>query len=157
MCANWARISLSQGGDEARFTSTWGVHLFRTDGSSEVDVMMPSRIRIPWRFLCTAAFCIAFAAACDGGVVSIGSLLGDPGRYDGKVVRIVGEVEGAVGFLGYGMYQVDDGTATITVVSERQGAPRSGTRLRVEGEFKAAFTIGAETVGVLLERRRQAL
>jgi hypothetical protein len=91
--------------------------------------------------------------AC-GGTVPIQTLLDDPPRYDGKTVRIAGEVKGSMGALGYGAYRVTDGTGTLPVVSEGGGAPRDGTRIGVEGTFRAAFTLGTETAAVLVEKRR---
>ncbi len=91
---------------------------------------------------------------CEGNVTPIKTLLDDPGRFDGQVVRIAGDVTGSVGILGYGAYQVDDGTGTITVVSERGGAPRQGGKVGVEGTFHAAFTLKTETAAVLVEKRR---
>jgi hypothetical protein len=49
---------------------------------------------------------------------------------------------------------VSDGTGTLPVVSETGGAPRDGTRIGVEGTFRAAFTLGTETAAVLMEKRR---
>ena len=89
-----------------------------------------------------------------GGTVPIKTLLDDPSRYEGKSVRIAGEVRGSMGALGYGAYRVSDGTGTLPVVSETGGAPRDGTRIGVEGTFRAAFTLGTETAAVLVEKRR---
>lgn len=89
-----------------------------------------------------------------GGAVPIKTLLDDPQRHEGKTVRIAGEVKGSMGALGYGAYRVSDGTGTLPVVSETGGAPRDGTRIGVEGTFRAAFTLGTETAAVLVEKRR---
>jgi hypothetical protein len=89
-----------------------------------------------------------------GGTVPIQTLLDDPSRYEGKEVRIAGEVKGAMGALGFGAYRVTDGTGTLPVVSETGGAPRDGTRIGVEGTFRAAFTLGTETAAVIVEKRR---
>lgn len=89
-----------------------------------------------------------------GGTVPIKTLLDDPPRYEGKTVRIAGEVKGSMGALGYGAYRVSDGTGTLPVVSQTGGAPRDGTRIGVEGTFRAAFTLGTETAAVLMEKRR---
>ena len=93
-------------------------------------------------------------AGCKTDVTTIKTLLDDPPRYDGQVVRIVGDVTGSVGVLGYGAYQVNDGTGTLPVVSEAGGAPREGGRVGVEGTFRAAFTFKTETAAVLVEKHR---
>jgi hypothetical protein len=96
---------------------------------------------------------VAMLRAC-GGTVPIKTLLDDPPRFDGKTVRIGGEVRGSMGALGYGAYRVSDGTGTLPVVSQTGGAPRDGTRIGVEGTFRAAFTLGTETAAVIVEKRR---
>jgi hypothetical protein len=85
---------------------------------------------------------------------SIQTLLDDPARFDHQTVRIVGTVTSAVGVLGYGAYRLDDGTGTLTVIARDGGAPRSGARVGVEGEFRAAFTLGTQSVAVLMESGR---
>jgi hypothetical protein len=107
----------------------------------------------------TASFALAALAAltlvvgCKGGM-SIKTLLDDPGRYDHKIVRVAGTVGKSVGVLGYGAYQLDDGTGKLTVVTKGGGAPREGAKVGVEGEFRAAYTLGTETAAVLIEKQR---
>jgi hypothetical protein len=94
-------------------------------------------------------------AACPGAK-PIRELLDDPSRFDGKTVRIAGEVKESIGALGFGVYQVDDGTGTLTVVSKAgNGTPRVGAQVGVEGEFRAAFTLGPTTLAVLVEQKRR--
>ncbi|HYM79816.1 MAG TPA: hypothetical protein VEY91_00220 [Candidatus Limnocylindria bacterium] len=90
------------------------------------------------------------------GATPIKTLLDDPGRYDGQTVRVAGDVTSAVGVLGYGAYRLNDGTASILVVTPSGGAPREGARVGVEGTFKQAFTLGAETAAVIQEAKRTA-
>ncbi|MEX2156073.1 MAG: hypothetical protein WD773_04455 [Gemmatimonadales bacterium] len=92
--------------------------------------------------------------ACNEKTTSIKTLLDDPARFDGKTVRIAGEVEGAVGALGFGAYEVKDGTGTLPVVSEGGGAPTRGAKVGVEGTFRAAYTLGTRSAAVLVEKRR---
>lgn len=88
------------------------------------------------------------------GTTPVRQLLDDPGQYEGKTVRIAGEVKGSVGAFGVGAYRIDDGTGTIAVVSEERGAPRDGAMVGVEGTFRAAFTLGSQSVAVILEKKR---
>jgi hypothetical protein len=95
-------------------------------------------------------------SACPGAK-PIKELLDDPARFDGKVVRIAGDVKQSVGVLGYGAYEVDDGTGTLTVVSQGGGGtPRVGAKIGVEGTFKSAFTLGSRSIAVLLEKQRRS-
>jgi len=104
--------------------------------------------------LAVVAAC-ALAVGCKGGgTTSIKTLLDDPSRFDKQTVRIAGTVKSAVGVLGYGAYELDDGTGTLPVVSQEGGAPREGATVGVEGEFRSAFTLGTRTVAVLVEKKR---
>lgn len=99
---------------------------------------------------------LVLLAACPGAK-PIKELLDDPSRFDGKTVRIAGEVKESVGALGVGVYQVNDGTGTLTVVSKAgNGTPRVGAKVGVEGEFRSAFTLGSQTVAVLMEQKRRS-
>lgn len=98
-------------------------------------------------------FAAVFVASCNG-TTPIKTLLDDPGRFDGQTVRIAGNVQNAVGALGYGAYQVNDGTGTISIVSQGDGAPRQGAKVGVEGTFRSAYTLGNQTAAVLVEKRR---
>jgi hypothetical protein len=89
-----------------------------------------------------------------GGATSIKTLLDDPQRFDGKTVRIAGDVQVSAGALGFGAYQVNDGTGTLSIVSEGGGVPRQGAKVGVEGTFRSAYTLGTTTVAVLVEQRR---
>ena len=92
--------------------------------------------------------------ACNTKTTSIKTLLADPGKYDGKTVRISGEVDQSIGALGFGAYEVKDGTGTLPVVTQGGGAPARGARVGVEGTFRAAYTLGAQSRAVLVEKRR---
>jgi hypothetical protein len=92
-------------------------------------------------------------AGC-AGVTPIGELLDNPARYDGKTVRVEGEVRESAGGLGLGAYQVRDNTGTLTVVSDKGGPPRTGSKIGVKGRFEALITLGSESLAVLREESR---
>ena len=92
-------------------------------------------------------------AGC-ASVTPIGQLMDDPSRYDGKTVRIEGEVRESAGGFGLGAYQVKDETGTLTVVSETAGPPRTGAKIGVKGRFQALFTLGSKGLAVLREESR---
>jgi hypothetical protein len=99
----------------------------------------------------TAALVVLAGCA---SVTPIGQLLDNPSKYDGKSVRIEGEVQGSAGGLGVGAYQVKDETGTLTVVSEHGGAPRKGAKIGVKGKFQALFTLFSKSLAVLREESR---
>ena len=92
--------------------------------------------------------------ACNTKTTSIKTLLSDPGKYDGKTVRIAGDVDQSIGALGFGAYEVKDGTGTLPVVTQGGGAPARGSHVGVEGTFRAAYTLGTQSRAVLVEKRR---
>jgi hypothetical protein len=100
------------------------------------------------------ALALAALLGCKSNVTPIKTLLDDPSRFDKQIVRIAGTVGHSAGVLGYGAYQIDDGTGKLTVVTKENGAPREGAKVGVEGEFRSAFTLGTESVAVLIEKQR---
>jgi hypothetical protein len=105
--------------------------------------------------LAALAGALLLLAGC-AGVTPIGELLDNPAKYDGKTVRVEGEVRESAGGLGLGAYQVRDDTGTLTVVSETGGPPRSGSKIGVKGRFEALLTLGARSLAVLREESREA-
>jgi hypothetical protein len=108
------------------------------------------------RFLALAAAVLAVTllAGCKGSTTEIKTLLDDPSRFDKQTVRVAGEVTRSLGVLGYGAYELDDGTGKIPVVTNEGGAPRTGARVGVEGEFRSAYTLGSMSGAAIIEKRR---
>ena len=103
------------------------------------------------RVLLAGAVCILAGCA---SVTPINQLLNDPSRYDGKTVRIKGEVQGAAGGLGVGAYEVKDNTGKLTVVSDKGDPPRTGANVGVKGKFQALLSLGFKSLAVLREESR---
>lgn len=103
--------------------------------------------------LVLSAGALAMLAGC-ASVTPIGALLDNAARYNGKTVRIEGEVRESAGGLGFGAYQVRDATGTLPVLSEQGGAPRTGSKIRVRGRFESLFTLGSKSLAVLREESR---
>jgi hypothetical protein len=95
-----------------------------------------------------------FLLASCASVTPINQLLSDPSRYDGKTVRVKGEVGGAVGGLGVGAYEIRDKTGRLTVVSDRGDPPRTGANVGVKGKFQALLSLGFKSLAVLREESR---
>jgi hypothetical protein len=116
---------------------------------------MPSRAfhlsRIAGR---TALAGALFLLAGCASVTPIGELLQNSSKYNGKEVRIKGEVKESAGLLGRGAYQVKDGTGTLTVISETSAPPPSGSAIGVKGVFQALLTLGSKSLAVLREKSR---
>ena len=100
--------------------------------------------------------CKANTVAPERATTPIKTLLDDPSSFDGKTVSVAGSVQSSVGVLGFGAYKVNDGTGTLSIVTEGGGAPREGAKVGVEGTFRSAYTIGLQSGNVLVEQRRYA-
>jgi len=97
-----------------------------------------------------AFFSLAALLAC--GLVStpIRQILDEPAKYEGRKVRISGEVVDAVNLLVLRYYRVEDGTGRIAVVTSG-AVPRRGARVEVRGVVHQAFAIGDESLTVIVE------
>ena len=96
---------------------------------------------------------LVLLAGC-ASVTPIGELLQNSSKYNGKEVRIKGEVKESAGLLGRGAYQVKDETGTLTVISETSAPPPSGSKIGVKGVFQALLTLGSKSLAVLKEHSR---
>jgi hypothetical protein len=95
-----------------------------------------------------------FLLAGCASVTPIGELLQNSSKYNGKEVRIKGEVKESAGLLGRGAYQLKDGTGTLTVISETSAPPPTGSKIGVKGVFQALLTLGSKSLAVLQEHSR---
>jgi hypothetical protein len=116
---------------------------------------MPTTIQRLCRLtpLVLSAATLAVLTGC-ASVTPIGDLLDNAARYNGKTVRIEGEVRESAGGFGLGGYQVRDATGTLPVLTQQSGPPRTGTKIGVKGKFEALFTIGSKSIAVLREESR---
>jgi hypothetical protein len=93
----------------------------------------------------------------------IGDITADPGRFQGKDVSVAGRVTGmsvgfSVGSVGMGLYQIDDGTGKLIVLSESHGSPNEGAYVGVKGKIVPTFTfMGKSYVTVLRESGRRGV
>ena len=115
---------------------------------------MSNRAEQVRRFPLLVSFACSLLLTGCASITPIGELLDNSSRYNGKTVRVAGEVQESAGILGRGAYQLKDGTGTLTVVSEQASPPRTGSRVGVKGTFQALFTLGAKSLAVLQEQSR---
>src|SRR6185503_6533550 len=78
---------------------------------------------------------------------SISKIDQDPGRYRDKQVGLIGTVTNSYGVLGNGVYELDDGTGRIWVVTQR-GVPSRGTRIGVSGRVYTGLEYGGRNYGL---------
>jgi hypothetical protein len=91
------------------------------------------------------------ASGCAFRSPKIGELQYNPGRYQDRTVSVTGVVTNSWGgaFVPVTIYQIDDGTGQVTVVSaqERQ-TPARGARVRVRGKVNNIGVFGGRSVGL---------
>jgi hypothetical protein len=80
------------------------------------------------------------SAACASR--SINQVLADPSRYTNKQVKLSGSVVESYSALGRGVYQLDDNTGRLWIVSDN-GVPRRGARVSVQGTVREGFGLGS--------------
>ena len=99
---------------------------------------------------------VLLTAACPTRY-SIANINRDPARFGNREVAVVGHVVSSWGALGTGMYQVDDGTGRIWVISNGYGVPAKGSKVGVAGYIQPTFSLGGRSfVSVMKESRRRS-
>lgn len=79
----------------------------------------------------------------------------DPARYSNKEVGVRGTVVSSWGALGTGMYEVDDGTGRIWVMSQNYGVPAKGARVGVAGTVVPTLSLGGRSFATVLRETRR--
>ena len=90
-----------------------------------------------------------FATACPQRE-TISKINADPGRYKNKEVAVVGRVTDSYGLLNMGVYEIDDGTGRLMVVT-RSGVPARGSKVGAKGRVYTAASFGGKNFGTVLE------
>ena len=101
--------------------------------------------------LIAAVVCAVVTAACATGA-SIGQVKTNPGRYVDRSVTVRGTVTSSWGIplVPLKMYQVDDGTGEILVVSDDRRIPSKGAQVKVTGKISEFAVLGGRSIGLHL-------
>lgn len=76
-------------------------------------------------------------------------------RYQNRTVRVAGTVTTSYGIpFAAGVYQVQDDTGKIYVLSSRGGVPTKGARVNVSGTLTNGVTIGGHSYGTVIREER---
>ena len=86
---------------------------------------------------------------------SISAVNRDPGKYAGREVTIAGRVTDSFGALGNGVFQLDDGTGTMWVLSQGFGVPGNGAKVAVTGTVSQGFSFGGRSFAVILKQTQR--
>ena len=98
--------------------------------------------------------CALMMAACATGA-SIGQVKTNPGRYVDRNVTVHGTVTSSWGIplMPLKMYQIDDGTGEILVVTDDRRVPSRGAQVRVTGKVSEIAVFGGRSIGLHLRER----
>jgi len=105
--------------------------------------------------LCIAILSALMIAGCAARGVHIAQLKDQPGKYQNRNVSITGVVSNSYGIplVPFQVYNIDDGSGTLTVLSRSGGAPAKGARVRVKGRISEVGVFGGRSIGLHLEER----
>ena len=92
-------------------------------------------------------------AGCAARGVQIAQLKNQPDRYDDKTISVTGVVTSSFGIplVPFQVYNIDDGTGEITVLSRSTRPPSKGTRMRVSGKVSEFAVFGGRSLGLHIE------
>ena len=90
---------------------------------------------------------------CAARGVRIAELKDQPDRYDDKTVSVTGVVTSSWGIplVPFQLYQVDDGTGEITVISRSGRSPSKGARVQVKGKINEVGVFGGRSIGLHIQ------
>jgi hypothetical protein len=91
-------------------------------------------------------------AGCAARGVRVAELKDQPTKYATKTVSVTGVVTSSWGvpLLPFQVYNIDDGSGEITVVSQSGRVPARGTRVRVRGKVNEFAVFGGRSIGLHL-------
>jgi hypothetical protein len=83
----------------------------------------------------------------------INKILEDPRNYTGKTVTVSGEVTRVFSLFIIKYFVMRDSTGEITIVTEKP-LPKIGTKMKVKGTVKEAFSIGDQQLIIIFEKNK---
>lgn len=105
------------------------------------------------RLMVAVGFAVIVAGCASGA--SVAQVKTNPGRYVDKNVTVRGTVTSSWGIplVPFKMYQVDDGTGEILVVSQHERVPSRGARVKVTGKVGEFAVLGGRSIGLHMRER----
>ena len=93
------------------------------------------------------------AVGCGARSVRIAELKNQPDKYHNKTVSVSGVVTNSFGIplVPFQLYNIDDGSGEITVVSRANRSPTKGARLQVKGKVNELAVVGGRSIGLHLD------
>ncbi len=107
------------------------------------------------RLLFAAALCLAVVGLVGCTTrTSIGDINRDPARFAGKQITIQGRASDAFGGFGSGVFQVQDSTGSIWVLSQGFALPSNGSDVSVTGEVQQGLSFGGKSYGTMFRQTK---
>ena len=105
------------------------------------------------RVLFVALLGAVLATGCAARGVRIAELKDQPDTYDDKRVSVTGVVTSSWGIplVPFQLYNVDDGTGEITVISRSGRSPSKGARVEVKGKINEVGVFGGRSIGLHIQ------
>ena len=101
-----------------------------------------------------AALPLLLLTACD--LDTVAEVKADPFEFTSKDARLGEIVTQSIGALGYGLYELEDKTGKIWVISRGHGVPGKGAKIEVKGKVQNGFTFAGTDYGtVIMESDRK--
>ena len=85
---------------------------------------------------------------------SIGDINKDPARFSGKEIKISGRASDAFGGFGSGVFQVQDSSGSIWVLSQGFALPGNGSDVTVTGEVQQGLSFGGKSYGTMFRQTK---
>jgi hypothetical protein len=79
----------------------------------------------------------------------IGRILTDPSRYQNRDVTVEGRVTNSIGAFVAGVYEVEDETGKIYVLSSK-GVPSKGASVKVRGSVTPGLNVLGKSLGTTI-------
>ncbi|MEO8661196.1 MAG: hypothetical protein ABI693_22190 [Bryobacteraceae bacterium] len=98
---------------------------------------------------------IALTILSSCGTMPIARLLHNPARFENRTVNVSGVVSTSFGVpLVGGLYQVQDESGKIYVLSSRGSVPTKGARVKVSGLLNSGVTVAGRAYGTVIREER---
>jgi hypothetical protein len=113
-------------------------------------------MKISKKLLVVAALTVAMVmiAGCPTQT-TVNKIQQDPHHFYNKEVALRGNVTESYGALGTGVYQLDDSTGKIWILSESYGVPSKGAHVTVTGTVVDTISFGGKSFATALRQTRR--
>ena len=94
-----------------------------------------------------------FISGCAARGVRIAEIKDRPMKFEDKTVSVTGVVTSSWGIplMPFQLYNIDDGSGEITVLSRSGGVLSKGTRVQVKGKINQFANFGGRSVGLHIQ------